>query len=526
MNSTQHSTVGALIARVLENHGVELVFGIPGTHNLEIYRGIGDSAISHIVTRHEQGAAYGADGYARATGRPGVIVVTSGPGLTNALTGMATAYADSVPLLVLSPGVPIGEERLGLGSLHEMKDQRAAVDRVVERSIRPHTAEQLFAAINSTFARWATERGRPVHIEIPLDLLEESWEGRVPPPWPTPPRFAPAPEGVMPVVTALVTAHSPLLLVGGGAIDAAGEVTRLAKLLDAPVLSTPSGKGVLDEGDALAGGAFASSPLASPLIEDSDVVLALGTELRNFPAHFGGKLVRVDIDADQLHKNAVADLPLHADVGSTVSLLTSLINTASDRSGAARVTEFRRHVAAQLMSSDDSREPLQAALREVLAPDAIVCGDSSQVSYRGTGLFWKFPSPRQYLYPDGYATLGYALPAAIGAKLAYPARNVIALLGDGALMFSVQELMTAAEQGLSLPVIIVDNQGFAEIREGMIDREIEPFAVDLPSPDFELLARSMGCVSALVHNIVDCAAAVRTALAEPRPTVIIYRPNF
>jgi acetolactate synthase-1/2/3 large subunit len=516
-------TTGTAIIEALEANGVRTVFGIPGTHNLELYRGLRRSSIRHVVTRHEQGAAYAADGYARASGRPGVVITTSGPGLTNALTGMTNAYADSIPMLVISPGIPTGLERQDIGWLHEVKDQRTAVDNLVSRSIRPGTGQQAVDAVHETFARWSTDRPRPVHIEVPLDVLEADWDGEVGGPWPAPYAAAPHPAAIADVVRRLAAPGPVVLIAGGGAVGAAAAVTKLAERLDAPVLTSTLGKGVIDEAHPLAVGEFSGSGSAADLVASAGLVIALGTELGGFAGYeFGGTLVRVDIDPAQLHKNVRADIAIHADVASAVTaLLSTVVEPPIARGGATAAAAARAACLAGSRERGGKWEAIQDALSAALPPDVVVAGDSSQVSYLGTGPYWRFAKPRRYIVTTGYSTLGYALPAAIGAKLADPAAPVIALLGDGALMFSVQELMTAAAQGLGIPVVVVDNHGFGEIRENMLERDIEPLAVTLDRPDFVALAEAMGCRGVLVPDAETAAKHAALALREDRPTLIV-----
>lgn len=521
-------TTGTAMVEALVANGVDLVFGIPGTHNLELYRGINRSPIRHVVTRHEQGATYAADGYARATGRVGVVITTSGPGLTNALTGMANAYADSVPLLVVSPGVPTGLERQDHGILHEAKDQRAAADNLVARSVRPGTPRQAVDAVHEAFSRWRTERPRPVHLEVPLDVLEQPWTGDVAA-WPAPHPAGLAPEQVESIADLLCAAR-PVFIAGGGAVDAADDVTALAEAVDAPVLTTTLGKGVIDESHPLSAGPFYGARGSEQLVGAAGVVLALGTELGRFDESYGGfdgTLVRIDIDPAQLHKNRRADVAAHSDVRTAVSALRRAVSARSphhaEGTGASLAAGVREAWRAAAGPRRRKYEAIQTALARALPADVVVTGDSSQVSYLGTDPYWRFDRPRRYLVTTGYSTLGYAVPAAIGAKLAFPDRAVIALLGDGALMFSVQELMTAAELGLSLPIVVVDNDGFGEIRDNMLDRDIKPLAVTLRQPDFVGLATAMGCHGVLVHSEAEAADAAAAGLTAGRPSLVVLR---
>src|ERR1700722_5003664 len=359
-------TTGTAIIEALAANGVTDLFGIPGTHNLELYRGLSQQpAITHVVTRHEQGAAYAADGYARASGRPGVVITTSGPGLTNALTGMASAYADSVPVLVISPGVPAGLERQDIGWLHEVKDQRAAVDNLVTRSVRPATPQQAVDAVHEAFARWAVERPRPVHVEIPCDVLGQPWAGPAGPRWPAPRRAAPEPAAVAEVVRLLGRTGGVVIIAGGGSVDAAAAVTKLAERVDAPVLTTPMGKGVIDESHPLAVGEFAASPAARALIGGAGLVLAFGTELGGLARHdFRGTLVRVDLDTAQLHKNVRADIAIHSDARAAATALLALVVDPPIQRGAAAAAASAR---AACLEQIEPRAGKWRAVQEALA---------------------------------------------------------------------------------------------------------------------------------------------------------------
>ncbi len=271
-------TGGAAVVDALAAHGVRHVFGIPGTHNLEIYRYLPGSGIGHVVTRHEQGAGYAADGYARVTGGPGVIVTTSGPGITNAITALATAYADSVPVLAVSPGPPRGMVRADVGWLHEVKDQQAALDAVTARSIRVESADDVPEIVADVFEGFASTRPRPVHLEVPVDVLEGEWERRAAPVLPSPePVGVGHPHGKE-VARLLREAESPVLVVGGGGRRAAAEVLALAEH-GVPVLTTVNGKGVLDETHPASLGASVRLPAAHRVMNDADLLIVVGSEL-------------------------------------------------------------------------------------------------------------------------------------------------------------------------------------------------------------------------------------------------------
>ncbi len=509
-------TGGAAVVDALAAHGVRDVFGIPGTHNLEIYRYLPGSGIRHVVTRHEQGAGYAADGYARVSGRPGVLVTTSGPGITNAITALATAYADSVPVLAVSPGPPRGQAGADIGWLHELKDQQGALDAVCARSIRVGDADEVPEVVSSAFESFATGRPRPVHLEVPVDVLEGPWVRR-----PVTARAVPGPvvvpaETLDAVAAALAGAERPVLVAGGGARGAVAEIAALADA-GVPVLTTVNGKGVLDESHPMALGAALRLPAAHRVMNEADLLLVVGSELGDSDlwggtVDGGGTVIRVDVDPAQLHKNVRADLPVLGDAAAVLGAVVS--RGLTTRGGEAPRLEA------------DRAEPwaaIQRTLYAALPADTVVAGDSSQVTYYGTVHHWPFTPANRLLYPTGYATLGYGLPAAIGAKVAEPDRPVVALFGDGAAMFSIAELVTAVEQRLPLPVVVVDNGGYAEIHEQMTDRGIEPQAVALERPDFVALGKAMGGYGVAADSVDDLGPLAAAALKADRPTVIVHR---
>ncbi len=524
-------TGGAAVVDALVAHGVRDVFGIPGTHNLELYRYLPDSGIRHVVTRHEQGAGYAADGYARVSGRPGVFITTSGPGITNAITALGTSYADSVPTLAISPGPPRGTVGADVGWLHEVKNQQAALDAVCGRSIRVEQADHIPEVVASVFEAFSVSRPRPVHLEIPVDVLEGPWERRA-----AAVRDLPAPVGpgrarMEEVAAAVDGSRRPVVVAGGGARGAAAQILALADL-GLPVLTTVNGKGVLDEGHPAALGASVRLEAAHRVVNSADLVLVIGSELGDSDlwggavapgVHGERAVVRVDIDAAQMHKNVRADVAV---VGDAATVLDELLEILRDKGFARRTPDVASDRAAIARDAAEDAGPwadIQRGLAAALPVDTVVAGDSSQVTYYGTVHYWPFTTASRLLYPTGYATLGYGLPAAIGAKVAAPERPVVGLFGDGAAMFSIQELVTATEQRLALPIVIVDNGGYAEIKEQMVDRGIVPQAVDLYRPDLPAMARAIGAHGVTAREVDELGSLAATALTADRPTLIYHQ---
>ncbi|MBO9521773.1 MAG: acetolactate synthase [Nocardioidaceae bacterium] len=510
----------ALVAALVE-HGVEVVFGIPGTHNLEIYKHLSLRGVRHVGTRHEQGAGYAADGYARTTGKVGVAVVTTGPALLNAATAIGQAYSDSIPVLVVSPGLPLRHPATGNGLLHETKDQGAAMRAVAAASLRATSVAEIPATVAQAFAIMTSGRPRPVHLEVPLDVLEETAPVALVAPLATAVPVPPVDEAV----SFLDAATRPVLVVGGGARGAAVQVRALAERLGAPVVTTSNGKGILPEDHALALGAGVHLPAVVDLVAESDAVVAIGTELAPADHWYGplplhDKVIRVDVDPIGAVTNASPRVAL---VGDAAGVLDALLDRLAQHGPGHDLVAWRERKQKDARTEGAAWVRFVEELAAALPRDAIVGADNAMACYLGVHTQLPTYGPSTYLFPSGYGTLGFGLPAAIGAKIGNPDRPVVAVLGDGGVMFTVAELATAAEQGLALPVVIADNSGYGEIRNEMADRGDPVHAVTFGAPDFALLGQSLGCHGVSLDGTEGLAAAVRVALVADRPTVLHVR---
>jgi len=524
IESGPYANAGLAIMTTLSNYGIDTVFGIPGTHNLEFYRHLAPLGIHPVTSRHEQGAGYAADGWAQQTGLPGVVITTSGPGLLNALSAAGTAYCESRPLLLLSPGPALGDEFADRGALHETKDSTAAAGAIVEWSLRATSAEEAVEAIHRAFALFRGTRPRPVHLEVPLDVLEgpAALSSRRLAARPAP---APSPADDDAVATAarlLAGAARPVILAGGGSLPGRGALRAVAEALPAPVVTTLNGKGALPESHPLSLGSDIRLPAAQALCNDADVLLVVGSKVGEAELWGGdvaprGTVIRVDILERQMDTNLSADVRL---VGHSAAVLPQLFEavrsalseaataalTSPDPRGSgltARLSELR----VELKDTGRAMAPDLAALaceiQAAVPADTIIAGDSSQITYFGTSTFIPQDEPHSFLYTPAYATLGYGLPAAIGAKVAAPERPVVAVVGDGALMFAVQDLV----------VVCVDNGGYAEIKQNETDRGIAPVGVDLRQPDWAALATAFGGHGVSVSAPAEVRPAVEQALA-------------
>ncbi|MEV4737211.1 MULTISPECIES: thiamine pyrophosphate-binding protein [unclassified Microbacterium] len=512
-------TAGRAVLETIRAYGVDAVFGIPGTHNLELYRPLADLGIRAVTNRHEQGAGYGADGWAQQTGLPGVVITTSGPGLQNAMSAIGTAFCESRPLIVLSPGVARGAEFADVGTLHETKDATAMVGAIAEWSRRVTTAAEAVEAVHDAFALFRTGRPRPVHIEIPLDVLEAPAgvpaEARRP--RPVSARVSGDPDALAAAARLLSDAERPVIVAGGGSTDAVHELTAIAERLGAPVLTTLNGKGVVDERHPLSLGSNLRLAAARTVAEDADVLLVVGSKLGEAELwaprlEARGAVLRVDISPAQLDKNLAATVGLAGDAAAVTGALLELL--PAEQRPPRDLTAERAAIAREMHEVLPETVALAEIIAEALPDDAIVAGDSSQIVYLALGSVLASEHPHSLLYTPTYATLGYGLPAAIGARVAQTERPVVTVIGDGALMFCVNELVTAVEQRLDVTIVCVDNGGYAEIRQNEVDRGMAPIGVDLVQPDWAALATAFGAHGRRVDARADIIPAIREAIAD------------
>ena len=521
------ATCGEMLVRLLEGYGVDTVFGIPGVHTVELYRGLPATRIRHITPRHEQGAGFMADGYARVSGKPGVCFIITGPGMTNILTAMGQAYGDSVPMLVISAVNRTEQLAMGQGRLHELRSQQAVVAGVAAFSHTVLHPSQLPEVLARAFALFASTRPRPVHIEIPIDVITAAADGLSSTPRPLPKPPTPDPQALASAATLLSAARRPLLVLGGGAVTAAAEARGLAERLDAPAVNTINAKGILPPDHSLHAGENMALPPLRDALRDADVVLAVGTEFgetENYPdlrLAFAGSLIRVDIDPEQLVRGFAADVPLLGD--SRLALQALLAGTAQAArptgDGAARAQALRDAVRAHWWPAVGKHERLLTVLQQVL-PDAIVVGDQTEPVYAGNQFFRPAKPRSWFTCSTGYGTLGYALPAAIGAKLAAPDRPVVVLVGDGGLQFTLPELASAMEADAPVIVLVWNNHAYGEIKTCMVEAGIAPIGVDLYTPDLLIIARGYGCVAERARDHQHLAVLLADARDRATPSVI------
>lgn len=532
-DDAQQDSLGAAIIGLLVEHGVDTFFGIPGTHNLELYRGlarVGDRA-RHVLVRHEQAAGYAADAYARAAGRPACVIVTSGPGLANVLVGAGNAYADRVPMLVLSPGPERDTAGTEDGWLHYTKDQHGMAQAVFERSVRAETPEGALAAVEDFVLRWRTgESSLPLHLEVPADLLG------LPTATPAPARAvaaaaprisAVAPESEVERLRAVLDGTSSVgVVVGREARAAASAIGEFARSRGALVVETGEAKGVVPSGVPGYLGATAEFPEAAQAVFACDVVLVLGSELRRAdiavpPADAGRFVIRVGRSHGERFSNLVPDVALDVDPGDLLGRLSTdqPVGAVDDSALAATAAAVRARVSEAAPAY--VRRTIEL-LQEVVADGPLVVGDSSQVCYFGVAPLLDGLPAGSYLNSFGFSTLGYCVPAAIGAALGAPERPVLGVTGDGALLFSIADVLTAVEQRLSIVVLVVDNTGYGEIRDEMVAAGIPPVGVEFGIPDLGSVIRGLGAdyVRVAPGELPDVPERIRDGWRAGGPTII------
>ncbi|WP_085910031.1 5-guanidino-2-oxopentanoate decarboxylase [Kiloniella majae] len=526
------TTLGEFLIDLLASYDVDRVFGIPGVHTIELYRGLANSSITHYTPRHEQGAGFMADGYARISGKPGVCFVITGPGLTNIATAMAQAYADSIPMLVISGVNKTQHLGHGNGNLHELPNQSAFAEQVSSFSYSVTHPDDLPKAMARAFAVFSSSRPRPVHIEIPIDLMSASADHlTLPTSLPTPSLPCPDEATIEQVAAHCLRATSPLLIIGGGVKGDGRSTQQLAERLDCPVIMTVNARGLLPEDHPLAIPASPSLESVRSLIEASDLVIAMGTELgptdfdmyENQGFAISGTLIRVDIDPLQLQRNGTPDVCMVGDADLTmrqlVNALPEIPQTSSGKEGANRARKTKKDAFDELSTPMQHQVQFLDTIKTTL-PGAIIVGDSTQPVYAGN-LYYSPDSPKGWVNSaTGFGTLGYALPAAIGAQLAAPQRPVICLTGDGGIQFTLGELGSAMDAGANIIVIVWNNDGYQEIKNFMLDNNITPEGVTPSSPDFPSIAKAYGLYTEHLSSKEDLPKVLKRVQAEKRPALI------
>ena len=508
-------SVGEALVAYLEARDVSVVFGIPGVHTVEMYRGLGQSRLHHVTPRHEQGAGFMADGYARSSGKPGVAFVITGPGMTNILTAMGQALADSIPMLVVSSVNSADTLGKGFGYLHELPDQHALCAKVAISSHHVDSVEALYPALDAIFNSLLTQRPGPHHIQVPINVFGQVFTDSIP-------AIEAPKKAILDTAAAdeacvrLTAAKRPIIVVGGGSKAAAPDITKLSELLNAPVVHTINARGQMYD-HPLCVPASPSLSAVRDLFAQADVVLAIGTEFgsTDYDMYVTGtmpemaQLIRIDIDADQLYRHPV-DLAI---CGAAQDYVPALLDGMRQSQvlpdwGGSKVAEVRNAARAELGPDYEHSLTMVEIIRDAV-PGAIIVGDSTQPIY-AANLYYDHDSPGGWFNSSGgFGTLGYAIPAAIGAALGEPGRPVVCLIGDGGAQFTLPELMTAIDEKLPITFVIWNNHAYLEIATAMRKADVTVVGCHPTPPNFEGIAAANYMAFEKSENTVE---ALRTAL--------------
>ncbi|HXG12883.1 MAG TPA: thiamine pyrophosphate-binding protein [Gemmataceae bacterium] len=512
-------TGAELLVRRLRAYGVRHVFGYPGGPLAPLYDALyHEPAIRHILARDEQAAGFMADGYARATGRPGVCIAVCGPGAFNAATPILTAFSDSVPVLLINGQVPSRDPRSGY--YHE-NDQLSAFAPFTKRQVRVEDPRTLAADLDRAWAAMTEGRPGPVLLDVPGKVLWSRSPDDLPPLPPAPAPLAPRPADIEALARLLTEWRRPLLMAGGGVITAGAEaeLLQLAERLGAPVFNSLMGKCALPSDHPLAAGmpwrestsdASDMASRISPLFAAADGLLAIGCRFTqvttgSWALRPPAALAQIDIDPAELGRHYPVTLGVHADARAALRALLAVLPPERRQPWApppAPQPPWR--IAGMDLSS---------VIRRVLPRDALVVADVTQLAYR---MLVEFPvyQPRTFLHPAGAVSMGYGLPAALGARAALPDRVIVAVMGDGCFQITGMELATAVQEKLPVVVILV-NDGSLSLIKAIQQRRYQGryLGVDLLNPDFGLFAKAFGVRCWRADSEASFEAALREAIA-------------
>jgi acetolactate synthase I/II/III large subunit len=515
-------TGGAAIVSSLLAEEVDTVFGIPGVQTYALFEALRQAGdrIRVIGARHEQATAYMAFGYAQSTGRPGVYTVVPGVGMLNSSAALASAYGASSPVVCLTSEIPSTLIGRGLGHLHELPDQMATLRTITKWTARIDHPAHAPAAVAQAFFQARQGRPRPVALAMPWDVLDQ--RALVPPAQPLS-GSAPAadPNEIDRAVDLVGRAEHPMIMVGGGAEEAAPEVRELAEHLQAPVVSFRGGKGILPDDHPLA----LTCAAGYQLWPGTDLMIGIGSRLELSWFRWGHqppglRVVNIDIDPTQ-HVRLGVDVGVVGDARDTTAQLVAALRTAVPRH-ADRTEEFvqlKERVAKEIQRVTP-HVPFLAAIREVLPRDGFFVEEICQAGFAS---YFAFPvyQPRRFITCGYQGTLGFGFPTALGVQAAHPDSPVVSITGDGGFLFGVQELATAVQYGLNLVTVVFNNNAFGNVWRDQRNRfDGHDIGSVLRNPDFVALAESFGAAGYRARTPAELRTTLDRALHSGRPAVI------
>lgn len=482
---------GDMLMRALREEGVKFIFGYPGGAALHIYDAIfRQKKIEHILVRHEQGATHAADGYARATGKPGVVFVTSGPGATNAITGLATAYMDSIPLIVVSGQV--ASHLIGTDSFQET-DMIGVSRPIVKHSYIVQRTEDIPSIINEAFHIATTGRPGPVVIDIPKDITapENKFEYKKPAKVSLrsyQPKVHPHPGQIKKAAKAILSSERPVIYAGGGAImgNASTQLKALNKILNVPVTNTLMGLGVYPATDKHFMGMLGmhGTYQANMAMHNADLILAIGARfddrITNTPSKFApdARIIHIDVDPASISKIINADIPIVGQVKESLDALIKEIKRSKIKIDSEAISKWNDQIKEwRRLHGLDHEMYLKKSKSKLIMPQEVVQqvykvtkGDAYVTSDVGqhqmfAAQYYHFDKPRRWINSGGLGTMGFGLPSALGVKLAFPNKEVVCITGEGSIQMCIQELSTCLQYGLPVKIININNQALGMVRQ-------------------------------------------------------------
>jgi len=540
---------GDMLVRALQDEGVDLIFGYPGGSALHIYDAIfRQKGIKHILVRHEQGATHMADGYARATGKVGVVLVTSGPGATNAITGIATAYMDSIPMVVISGQVPT--DKIGEDAFQET-DMVGCSRPIVKHSFLVKNAEEIPEVVKKAFYIASTGRPGPVVIDIPKDVTNPA--DRFPYRYPEKLRmrsYTPAGKGhsgqIRKAIALLLSAKRPVVYAGGGVVqgDGAELLTELARRLNYPVTNTLMGLGAFPGSDKRFLGMLGMHGTfeANTAMHHADVILAVGARfddrVTNTPNKFcpGAKIIHIDVDPASISKTIVADIPIVGTVQSVLGEMLEMLKSSEEQPDQSAIVDWWRQIddwrerhglyTAPRYRTDGALIMPQEVIRavyDITEGDAFVTSDVGQ-HQMFAAQYYLFDKPRRWINSGGLGTMGFGLPAALGVKIAHPDKEVVCVTGEGSIQMCIQELSTATQYHLPVKILCLNNQALGMVKqwqEMQYDGRLSNSVYEESLPDFVKLAEAYGHTGVKIERREELHDKLHEAFAIKDRTVFI-----
>jgi acetolactate synthase-1/2/3 large subunit len=511
-------------AAQLVAEGVDTIFTIPGLHNVHLCDALLDHDLRILTGRHEQGLALMANGYTRASGKIAVPIVISGPGVINALMALADAYLDSVPMVLIAAASDT--RYVGKGALHELKDQTGLLASVCKWNTYVRDPGDIPAAIRTAFERANSGRPGPAAVEIPMDLQTQEADVAIVPSRRPEPESA-GEKDVADAVGRLIAARSPVMYVGdgAGAADAGPEIVRLAERLGIPCFTTALAKGIVPEDHPLSlGNGLGREPIRA-LLDEADLALVVGCSLDEvdtglWQLELPENLIQIDVAPEMIGRSFPVAVGLLGDAKSVLQQVLMELEKRNPERGASpagRIASLKAEEADSLHNHPGWQ--YMRAIEDVLDEDAIVTNDAATAN--GWALHWlRRTRPRTMTISNGLATLGYALPSAVGAKAAYPDRQVLALVGDGGFLFSDYALSTAVQHRLGIVTIVFNDNCYSTIKRQQLGLFGRAVASDLHNPDFPRLAEAYGAMGAVARTPDQLREALLTAWRHDLPTLI------